>query len=468
MSRLIVVSNRVADLEKATQSGGLATALTEALSEENGLWFGWDGTVVEDQPAAGVALSRRGPIATATTPLTQSEYQQFYLAYSNGALWPVCHYRLDLAEFNTEALASYAAVNAKFASSVAALAEPDDVIWVHDYHLFLLARELRQLGVKNRVGWFLHIPFPPPDILTAMPGHADLVASLFDYDLIGLQTARDVANFVAYVENELGGARTGDGALSLGDRRLVVRSFPIGIDAEQFRAMATTPEADERIASLKRIIQRSYVIGVDRLDYSKGLPDRFRAFRRFLELSPEYRRKAVLMQIAPPTREEIAAYAEIRTELELLSGQINGQLGEFDWMPVRYIHRAVPREVLAALFRAAKVGLVTPLRDGMNLVAKEYVAAQDPDNPGVLILSQFAGAAEDLEEALLVNPYDVDEMARALRDAIGMPVDERRSRHEALLERVRRNDVSNWRKTFLKALNSVPRDDAGAADAPEA
>ena len=455
MSRLVVVSNRVADVDRPAQSGGLATALVDALAEEKGLWFGWDGSIVDDGQAQGVHLARQGVVATATQPLTQSEYDTYYLGFANGVLWPVCHYRLDLARFDAENAAGYHAVNARFASALAALVDPEDLIWVHDYHLFPLAAELRKLGVKNRIGFFLHIPFPAPDVLTAVPDHMELVRGLFDYDLVGFQTQHDVRNFARYVETQLNGQEGQGGYFTANGKSVVARNFPIGIDVDSVRAMATTEEADRQIASMPSASSRTYIIGVDRLDYSKGLPDRFRAYRRFLTRWPESWKQAALMQVAAPTREELAAYADIRMELEQLSGSINGEFGDFDWTPLRYIHRSLPRETLAALFRGCKVGLVTPLRDGMNLVAKEYVAAQDTDNPGVLILSEFAGAAEDLEEAVIVNPYDIEDVAMALHRAIVMPLEERKERHAALLERVRMRDVEAWRTSFIAALQGA-------------
>ena len=452
MSRLIVVSNRVADLERGAQAGGLATALVDLLSKNNCLWFGWDGEIVEDGASTGLELSRRAATSTATQPLTRSEYRGYYLGFSNTSIWPICHYRMDLANFNAEHAARYFAVNRRFAGTLAALIDPSDLVWVHDYHLIPLGAALRENGVKNKIGFFLHIPFPAPEVFAALPDHENLIRTLLEYDLIGFQTEHDLANFSAYVAAYLAGVREQNGVVRVGAASATARSFPIGIDVDAFRAMAVTEEADRRIASLQRSIFRTYIVGVDRLDYSKGLPDRFRAFRHFLETYPERRKTAVLMQVAPPTREELQAYAEIRSELEQLSGTINGQLGDFDWMPVRYIHRALPRETLAALFRGSKVGLVTPLRDGMNLVAKEYVAAQDPDDPGVLILSQFAGAAEDLKEALIVNPYDVEEMALSLERAFAMPQEERIKRHGALLERVRARSNKAWGDSFLEAL----------------
>jgi trehalose 6-phosphate synthase len=446
---LIVASNRVADLTSVTQAGGLAVALYDALTEASGLWFGWDGNIVADSAPQGLNLERQQRITVATQPLSQWEYDNYYLGYANNVLWPVFHYRLDLAQFDADALNAYRAVNERFARSLAALIEEDDLVWIHDYHLIPLAEELRKLGIRNRIGFFLHIPFPPPEMVSAVPEHLWLVKCLLSYDLVGFQTHQDVDNFGRYVEQAL----SMDGMDLTAQRRpMQARCFPIGIDPASFADMARSPEADERIVRLTRGSIHNHVIGVDRLDYSKGLPDRFRAYRAFLERYPEQHKNIVLMQIAPPTRETLTAYADIRAELEQLSGSINGEFGDFDWTPVRYIHRAVPRDTLAALLRGSKVGLVTPLRDGMNLVAKEYVAAQDEDDPGVLVLSQFAGAAADLHEALIVNPYDPEQVAAAMHLAVNMDVEERRERHAALLERVRKRDVNAWRHSFLACL----------------
>jgi len=455
VSRLIIASNRVSDLANEVQAGGLAVAVGDALRDSNGVWFGWNGEIVPDGSRIGLHLERQGNVSLATQPLTSSEYEGYYLGYSNRALWPVFHYRLDLAEFDTDALAIYRGVNRRLAGALAALIDKDDLIWIHDYHLIPLASELRALGVTNRMGFSLHIPFPPPEIVSAVPDHSWLIDTLFAYDVIGFQTDQYMGNFNRYVEQTRAWLTANAHPFRSTRPNPVVKTYPIGIDVDAFRAMAHTPAAEERIGRLARGTVRNHVIGVDRLDYSKGLPDRLRAFRRFLELYPEHLKSTVLMQIAAPTREEVVAYADIRTELEQLSGAINGDFGDYDWTPVRYVHRSVARDTLAALFRGSKVGLVTPLRDGMNLVAKEYVAAQDDEDPGMLVLSQFAGAAADLEEALIVNPYDADETARALHTAIAMPIEERRERHAKLMERVRQRDVMNWRRSFLEDLRGT-------------
>jgi trehalose 6-phosphate synthase len=453
MSRLVVVSNRVADLEKTVQSGGLAVALGDALRQSGGLWFGWDGKVVENGGDHPTKIIRKGSVTVATVSLSRSDYEEYYLGFANQVLWPACHYRLDLVSFENAYFDGYRRVNKRLAETIIELLQPDDVIWVHDYHLISLAAELRARGVTQRIGFFLHIPFPPPGILLAVPVHNWLIKSLFSFDVIGFQTNTDVVNFQRFISEHNEGQVLSDGRVMAFGRTIIARAFPIGIDVENFAELAHSPVADEIIERLnRRLLARSHIIGVDRLDYTKGLPERMKAFRRLLELFPDKRKAVTLMQIAPPTREDVAAYTDIREELEKLSGSINGEYGNFDWTPVRYIHRNIPRQTLAALFRGCQVGLVTPLRDGMNLVAKEYIAAQDEENPGVLVLSRFAGAAEDLEEALIVNPYDIDDIAHALEQGLTMPLEERRSRHKALMDRVRARDAKNWRESFLATL----------------
>jgi trehalose 6-phosphate synthase len=469
MSRLVVVSNRVADVTKAVQAGGLAVALADALKERRGIWFGWDGTVVPDGTPIGITITHNEQVRTVTVPLTQRDYDEYYTGCCNNILWPAFHYRLDLAVIDSNSIETYRRVNKSFAKQIAALLEPDDIIWVHDYHLIPLASELRDLGITQKIGFFLHIPFPPADIFLAVPEEQWLASSLFCYDLVGFQTTIDVANFRRYLLDHAGGEKLENGRIRAFGGETVIKEFPIGIDVDAFHDMAYTPKAEEEIERMqRRSLAGNHIVGIDRLDYTKGLPDRLRAFRRLLDLYPEHRKRVTLMQIAPPTREDVAAYSDIRQELEGLSGAINGEYGDFDWTPVRYIHRAVPRDTLAAICRGSQVGLVTPLRDGMNLVAKEYIAAQDSANPGVLVLSRFAGAAEDLQEAVIVNPYDTDEVAQALQLALAMPIEERRDRYEGLICRVREHDVKNWRETYLDELRNTRTDRASDDGEPAA
>jgi len=456
--RLVVVSNRIADPRKPA-AGGLAVALGEALATSGGLWFGWSGKIAgPDEPVGEVQIQHAGKVTLATLDLTAADHAAYYDGYSNRVLWPVFHYRLDLAQFDEGHFEGYQRVNRMFARKLAALLQPDDVIWVHDYHLIPLAAELRVMGCTQRIGFFLHIPLPPPLILAAIPAHEWLIRSLFAYDLVGLQSQADVAHFNRYVQDEAGAEDLGHDHLRAFHRQVCVRAFPIGIDVNEFDELGRTAESIEMRETLReQYAKRRLLVGVDRLDYSKGIPQRLRAFGKLLANHPENRNSATLIQVATPTREGVDAYAEIRQELEGLAGKINGDYGELDWMPVRYMHRTLARKRLPGLYRAGRVALVTPLRDGMNLVAKEYVAAQDPDDPGVLVLSRFTGAAEQLKEALLVNPYDTGGTAEVVQRALRMPLEERVERHSALLARVREHDVHWWRRGFLTALAEAQR-----------
>ena len=466
MPRLIVVSNRVADPRK-TAAGGLAVALAEVLNNTGGLWFGWSGRIVD--PADGhdpaqdkLHTQQAGPVKLVTMDLGRQDHDAFYLGYSNGVLWPVFHYRLDLADFDAGYIAGYRHVNQLFARRLMPLLRDDDIIWVHDYHLIPLAAELRALGSNHRIGFFLHIPLPPPLILAAIPGHDWLIRALFAYDLVGFQSRADHSHFCNYVESEAHAQSLGDGRWRAFNRTVQAGAFPIGIDVDEFTALAEAPEGREMHERMRReYSRRKLLVGVDRLDYSKGLPQRLRAFRELLQRYPETHNSATLIQIASPSREDVSAYNDILHELESLCGSINGNFGELDWMPVRYMHRTVARTRLPGLYRASRVALVTPLRDGMNLVAKEFIVAQDPQDPGVLVLSRFAGGAEQLREALLVNPYDIEGTANAIHLALQMPLEERRARHQALMATVRRYDVHWWCDTFLEMLAKAQAEETG-------
>ncbi|WP_295556526.1 trehalose-6-phosphate synthase [uncultured Hyphomicrobium sp.] len=456
MRRIVVVSNRVTELRKAAQAGGVAVAIADLFRERPGLWFGWNGKIVDDNDASeppGVKIAKSvGGSALATLPLTSDEHRDYYLGYSNSVLWPVFHNRLDLARFDAGFYPRYMRVNERFARALQALLKPDDIIWIHDYHLIPLGAELRRAGVKNPMGFYLHIPVPPSQTFLAVPEHRALARALTAYDLIGLQTQADVANLIQFLEDSVAGRILQDGRISAFDHRLAVESFPVGIDPDSFTRVSTEKPHAQPIAGAQRII------GVDRLDYSKGLPQKFRAFGRFLEKYPEYRRNVVLSQIAPPTRESVEAYTDIRKQLEALSGKINGMFGELDWVPIHYIYRSAPRDRLRDIYRSSRIGFFTPLRDGMNLVCKEYVASQDPDDPGVPILSRFAGAAEQLVDALIVNPYNVEEMADAIKTALVMEKDERIERYTRLMSVIRAHDSAAWSASFLATLEAAAKE----------
>jgi trehalose 6-phosphate synthase len=372
------------------------------------------------------------------------------------------HYRLSLAEFSRSDYAGYLRVNGAFARALAGLVEPGDLVWVHDYHLIPLGSELRALGVENPVGYFHHIPWPAPEVLGMLPGNRDLLSAMMDFDVVGLQTEGDGDNLRRALGREVGVSVIGDGFLAAGGRRMRLRRYPVGIDAEEFRqsaeSAATDPVVSQTVASIG---SRRLLIGVDRLDYSKGVPERMEGFERFLVSNPDLRGRVTYLQIAPQSRSDVPEYADLNRQVNETVGRINGTLGDPSWAPINLVTHPYPRPVLAGLYRFADVGLVTPMRDGMNLVAKEYVAAQDPEDPGVLVLSKFAGAAEQLGDALLVNPYDKFEVAEAMRDALYMGLEERRGRWSAMYRSVAERDISWWRTAFLDDLAAVQPQGAG-------
>ncbi|WP_118180690.1 alpha,alpha-trehalose-phosphate synthase (UDP-forming) [Paraburkholderia phosphatilytica] len=473
MSRLIIVSNRVAPIsEGGPAAGGLAVGVYDALKETGGMWFGWSGDVLASgQPQ--IKVEERGPVTFATIGLVRRDYDQYYRGFSNATLWPAFHYRADLVQYDRHEFGGYCRVNEWLAQQLVPLLREDDVIWVHDYHLIPFAQALRARGVKNRIGFFLHIPFPASQVLLAVPPHRALVEAMCSYDLLGFQTRPDLRAFCDYVVNEADGAvepATGNApqVVNAFGRTLHAGAYPIGVYPDEIAELAKAGARGKPLRTLKATLHaRKLIIGVERLDYSKGLVERFRAFERLLEHIPSMHDKVSLLQIAPPTRADMHAYQDIRLQLEAESGRINGRFAELDWTPIRYIHRQYERSVLAALFRAANVGYVTPLRDGMNLVAKEYVSAQDPDDPGVLVLSRFAGAAQELQGALIVNPIDIDGMAEALARALDMPLAERQSRYQDMIAQLRENNVSVWRDNFMRDLAGSGRG-AMPPDVPQA
>jgi trehalose 6-phosphate synthase len=456
--RVVVVSNRVGTATSLRSSpGGLASAMLAALAGRRAMWFGWSGETVEGAPAAPRVVTE-GDITRVLVDLPRADYERYYNGFSNRALWPLFHYRIGMAEYLPEDHAGYLRVNEEFAARLVPFLEAGDVIWVHDYHLIPLGGFLRARGVRNRIGFFLHTPFPGSEILTTMPVHASLMRALADYDLLGFQTASDATAFSDYIIREAHGTVARDGTVSAFDRNFRIGVFPVGIDAQ-----ATESRARHALASLRgrrlrdSLTGRKLIIGVDRLDYSKGLIQRFKAVELMYAEHPEHRRGTVVLQIAPISREEVPEYRQVRSELNALIGHINGRFGEPDLLPVRYLNKNFGQQILFGFFRLAAVGLVTSLRDGMNLVAKEYVASQDAENPGVPVLSRFAGASKQLDAALIVNPFDPQEIAAATHRALGMPIEERRERHGAMMRVLRGYDIETWRDAFLAALSPPAR-----------
>jgi len=453
LSRLIVISNRVSAPTGSTSGaqGGLAVAMAAALRARGGLWFGWSGQQT-DHFTGHINFQRNDGVTTATVDLEEQDVQEYYDGYANRTLWPLFHYRIDLAEYEREFAGGYQRTNQRFADTVRPLIEPADVVWIQDYHMFPLGAELRARGCDNRIGFFLHIPWPPRRLLGTLPNARELVEALFAYDLIGFHTEEWLESFCDFARNDMG-ATIEDGVARLGTRSVRLMACPIGIDAAAFAEMSKSVPARLAYRRMRdSATGRDMIVGVDRLDYSKGLEERFLGYERFLIEHPEERKEVFLLQIAPPSRVSVESYQRIRQSLEGLSGRINGEYADVDWVPVRYVNQGYPRDQLAGIYRAAKIGLVTPLRDGMNLVAKEYVAAQDPEDPGVLVLSRFAGAAEQMGDALLVNPYSAEEVSDALFQALRMSKDERIARWERLMAGVQEQDVTWWADRFLTAL----------------
>ena len=452
--RLVIVSNRVAVPRKnGGVAGGLAVGVMGALREHGGMWFGWSGELT-DGSSPNPDIVTRGNIDFATISLNEQEFEQYYNGYSNKVLWPVCHYLLDFIRYYADDFEGYRRVNSTFASKLVPLLEPDDLIWVHDYHLIPLAAELRNAGVENPIGFFLHVPFPSYEALRAAPGHEFLLRCMCAYDVIGFHTAGDLAAFQTCVREPIVGAEFLDrNRVKLPGGELIADVFPIGIDVDEIQQLAEEAQKLKQVQSMvKSLAGRELIIGVDRLDYSKGLMQRFLAYERLLEKYPNAQKVVTLMQIAPPTRTGVRAYDAIRSELEQASGRINGRFAESDWVPIRYLNKGIARKPLMGIFRNSSVALVTPVRDGMNLVAKEFVAAQDPEDPGMVVLSSLAGAARELTDAVIVNPHDRDEVADGIATAISMSVEERRERYESMMEILRKNDITAWRTRFVDAL----------------
>jgi trehalose 6-phosphate synthase len=456
LSRLIAVSNRVADPSAGKTAGGLAVGLLAALRKKGGVWFGWGGRTCHGEPTDPTVV-RRGKVSYATVDINESEFDDYYNGYSNGCLWPLCHYMLNFYHYERRFARAYQQVNTLFARKLRPMLRPDDLIWVHDYHLIPLAGELRKADVSNPIGFFLHVPFPNIDLLRTLPGHRLILEMLTRYDVIGFQTSSDVRSFIEGLER-VGflEARLGLDRFRACGRDFTAAAFPIGIDVPGVIQMAERSATSVTVNRMQAgLVGRGLIIGVDRLDYSKGLPERFRAFGELLAQYPDTRGEWVYMQIAPPTRSGVRAYQEIRAELEQLAGNINGRFAEPDWAPIRYLNRAFSRSMLMGMLRVARIGLVTPLRDGMNLVAKEFVAAQDPDDPGALILSSLAGAAEELDAAVIVNPYDTEGVAEAIQRAANMPLGERQERYRSMLNQLRSSDIEVWTDRFLTSLQAV-------------
>jgi trehalose 6-phosphate synthase len=451
----ILVSNRIAEPSRGgAMPGGLAAALYAATDKNGAWWIGSSGKFTKENAAdTPINMKSIGAGKLVTVDFPANLFRNFYNGMSNSAIWPILHDRADLLHYDERFFGGYSEVNDLMADAVARIAQPDALIWIHDYHFFMLGDCLRRRGFDNPIGFFLHTPFPTASVLGCLPQHQTVMKSLAAYDLVGFQTGNDLLRFRDYATTELAATLTGQTSLRFGKNRVQIGVFPIGINVDHFAEAAERNHKTRRLNRMRHDLHDgSLVIGVDRLDYSKGLPLRFQSYEQFLTLYPEERKRVSFLQITPPTRSEVESYRRIRGELAAKAGDINARFGSVDWQVLRYVNESFSPDELAGFYRMSKVGCVTPLRDGMNLVAKEYIAAQDAEDPGVLVLSRFAGAAAECTAAILVNPYDPEAVATSIAHALSMPLEERRSRHAALFQVISDNDLNWWGEHFLAAL----------------
>jgi trehalose 6-phosphate synthase len=458
---LLVVSNRLPDLrapvspeeERKRSVGGLVGALEPVLETRHGLWLGWSGRTINDDT---------GRLKIVTDPSTQlawfdlpaSLQDRYYNGFCNGCLWPLLHSLPERARFVDAAWTAYSDVNDRVAEAAARLVNPGSAVWAHDFHLLAFGAGLRRRGHAGPLGLFLHVPFPSADLFRLCPWASQLLDGMLAFDVLGFQTDHDVRNFLGVV-GALSPASVSDDVVEMSGRRTRVRAFPIGVIPEAFEIDADDEQSEDTTALLRSLAGRRLIIGVDRLDYTKGIPERLEAFALLLQTFPEWRGKVSLIQISVPTRGDVLEYQEQRHRVEAAVGRVNGEFGEADWTPVRYLYRSYRRNELSRFYRQADVCLVTPLRDGMNLVAKEFVAAQDSERPGVLVLSIFAGAAYELTDAILTNPWHREGMARDIDRALRMTDDERKSRHTKLVAAVQRTTATTWAESFVAMLEAV-------------
>lgn len=482
--KLIVVSNRLpvsicktesGQWEATPSAGGLATALDPALRHRGGTWVGWPGIATSDTGNFESCLNEcSGKLGYELVPvaLSDTEVDNFYNGFSNEVIWPLFHDLFLLCNFDPAYWDAYKTANRKFADCVTELAKPGDLIWVHDYHLIGIAAELRAKGVDNRVGFFNHIPFPMPDIFFRLPWRDSILRALLHFDLVGFQTASDCDNFAQCVQIAMHNPgspedlrTTYSGPLqpdqinewiSARSKETRMCEFPISIDYKSFNEIASGSGASRMSAELRhKYGERKIVLGVDRLDYSKGLPNKLAAFRHALKKYPELRGKVTLVQYVIPSREDVPEYQNLRLKIERKISEINGTMSELGWIPIHYRYGFLNREQLCGYYRTADVCLITSLKDGMNLIAKEYCAAQVED-PGVLIISEFAGAAAELQpHALVVNPYDVEQVAEAIFSACTMDEDQRAEQMRAMQQHISSHDVFQWVDSYVEAMLAI-------------
>ncbi len=471
--KLIIASNRLPFvLERKGDSwrlvpgsGGLVTALAPVLKDRGGIWIGWPGIVGKVDISNQLSFaSKTAGFSMKPVHLEEKDVRQYYIGLSNEVLWPLFHDLQSYCNFDPSYWQAYMDINARFAQVIGENAGPDDFIWVHDYHLLCTASELKKIGITTNTGFFLHIPFPPLDIFVKLPWRKEILHSMLDYDIIGFQTLRDRRNFIQCLRTFVDDISIeGKGqvlTVDAGERSIRIGYFPISIDYNEFAHMAESREvADAAWYIHEDIPKGKIVLGVDRLDYTKGIPYRLKAFENLLEKHPELHRKITLLQVVVPSRRNIPMYEDLKIKIERMVGEINGRFTRSGWVPIHYIFRSLDRPELLAYYRTAEIALITPLKDGMNLVAKEYCAS-NTEQSGVLILSEFAGAAPQMRKgAILVNPYNIEEVSDAIFDAWSMDLRERRARMKKLQSLIAKNDIYRWVNSFLNASIASNLDD---------
>ena len=472
-SRLVIVSNRLPVVMKKVgkntykfkpAAGGLVTAMNPILKKRGGVWIGWAGDYKEENINTKELLKNRRKEAgydIIPIELSITNYNLYYEGYSNEVLWPLFHNFSTYCVFKPEFYKAYSEVNKKFADTVFENLNKSDFVWIHDYHLIKVAGYLREMGVTNRIAYFLHIPFPPLETFMRMPHKQVLLDALLEYDLVGFQTEQDKKNFidVVYKLTDLKHSEVESGTIckiTVGSREVNVGSFAISIDYDEFSEGTKKKKVLRKSKELKEIYpDQLLMLGIDRLDYTKGIPQKLKAYRMLLEENPQLRGRIKLIQILVPSREDVEQYAELKSEIERLVGQINGSFSQPGWIPVQYRHGALKREEILTYYRTCEVALVTPLKDGMNLVAKEYCACRNNES-GVLILSEFAGAMQQLKcGALVVNPFDIESLVLAMKRAISMSKEEQKERILKLQQNIRSYDIYWWVDFFLDAARKT-------------
>jgi len=456
MSRLVVVSNRVARPDESNDAqGGLVVGVRRALANRGGTWFGWSGKVTDSsQP---LTHSRDGNTEYVTTELTRNEYQGYYQSFCNEILWPLFHLALGFVEFEKSDYAIYRRTNSRFADELVEHLGAPKMTWVHDYHCIPLGRFLRMRGVDGAIGYFHHVPFPDWDLLRVLPVCEELLEDYLSYDMIGFQTENDKLSFINCLVRAFGAVVSEDGRYAwVKGRSVRIEVLPIGIDVDDLIELADTNRENADSMRLQQALNgRSLIIKACRLDYSKGILNAFKGYERFLDNNPKRIRRTNLLAITPVSRHECRGYAELNLALQRASGRINGRFADIDWVPLKHMMTGYPRSRLMGFFQLADIGLVTPTRDGMNLVSKEFVASQKEEDPGVLILSSLAGAAAELDAAVIINPYHIDAIAAAINQALSMSLEERKERHQALIAKLHVFDIDDWTDSFLSMLTQT-------------